>query len=63
MDNVSGWDVYQSLKPGDLIAATEVSELGLMNLVKIRKNAFENGEDVKIDEIDKNDAEEQKQES
>lgn len=43
---VSGSDVYQSLRPGDIIKATYVSEVGLLNLVKIRKNAFEGGEDI-----------------
>ena len=42
---MSGSDVYQSLRPGDIIKATYVSEVGLLNLVKIRKNAFEGGED------------------
>ncbi|KAL3826986.1 hypothetical protein ACHAXA_000050 [Cyclostephanos tholiformis] len=43
---VSGSDVYQSLRPGDVIKATYVSEVGLLNLVKIRKNAFEGDEAV-----------------
>jgi len=47
---VSGSDVYKSLRPGDVIRATYVSEVGLMNLVKIRKNAFEGGEDVIVEE-------------
>ena len=38
---IAGADVYNSLKPGDVIKTTEVSEVGLLNLVKIRKNAFE----------------------
>lgn len=42
---VEGSDVYQSLRPGDVIKATYVSEVGLLNLVKIRKNAFEGGEE------------------
>lgn len=42
---VSGSDVYNSLRPGDVIKATYVSELGQLNLVKIRKNAFEGGEE------------------
>lgn len=46
----SGFDVYQSLRPGDVIKATYVSEVGLLNLVKIRKNAFEGGEDVVVKE-------------
>jgi len=47
---VSGSDVYQSLRPGDVIRATYVSEVGLLNLVKIRKNAFEGGEDIADEE-------------
>ena len=47
---VSGSEVYQSLRPGDVIKATFVSEVGLLNLVKIRKNAFEGGEDVIVEE-------------
>jgi len=47
---VSGSDVYQSLRPGDVIGATYVSNVGLLNLVKIRKNAFEGGEDAGIEE-------------
>ena len=47
---VSGSDVYQSLRPGDVIKATYVSEVGLLNLVKIRKNAFEGGEDIAVEE-------------
>jgi cyclophilin family peptidyl-prolyl cis-trans isomerase len=42
---VKGSDVYNSLRPGDVIKATYVSELGQLNLVKIRKNAFEGGDD------------------
>lgn len=42
---VSGSDVYNSLRPGDVIGSTYVSDVGLLNLVKIRKNAFESGED------------------
>eukprot|EP00574_Skeletonema_japonicum_P012168 CAMPEP_0201713508 /NCGR_PEP_ID=MMETSP0593-20130828/324_1 /ASSEMBLY_ACC=CAM_ASM_000672 /TAXON_ID=267983 /ORGANISM="Skeletonema japonicum, Strain CCMP2506" /LENGTH=659 /DNA_ID=CAMNT_0048202665 /DNA_START=30 /DNA_END=2009 /DNA_ORIENTATION=- len=43
---VEGSDVFNSLRPGDVIGATYVSELGQQNLVKIRKNAFEgDGED------------------
>ena len=42
---VEGSDVYQSLRPGDVIKATYVSKVGLLNLVKIRKNAFEGGEE------------------
>jgi cyclophilin family peptidyl-prolyl cis-trans isomerase len=42
---VGGSDVYNSLRPGDVIKATYVSELGQLNLVKIRKNAFEGGEE------------------
>mmetsp|Transcript_14617 Transcript_14617/g.26442 ORF Transcript_14617/g.26442 Transcript_14617/m.26442 type:complete len:699 (-) Transcript_14617:127-2223(-) len=49
---VSGSDVYQSLRPGDVIGATYVSEVGLLNLVKIRKNAFEGGEDAVVEEND-----------
>lgn len=41
---MSGSDVYQSLRPGDVIRATYVSPVGLLNLIKIRKNAFEGGE-------------------
>ena len=38
--------MFNSLRPGDVIGATYVSELGQQNLVKIRKNAFEgDGED------------------
>ena len=48
---VSGSDVYQSLRPGDVIRATYVSEVGLLNLVKIRKNAFEGGEDIAVEEV------------
>ncbi|KAL7535447.1 hypothetical protein ACHAXR_006498 [Thalassiosira sp. AJA248-18] len=49
---VSGSDVYQSLRPGDVIGATYVSQVGLLNLVKIRKNAFEGGgeEDAPVEE-------------
>ena len=47
---VSGSDVYQSLRPGDVIKATYVSEVGLLNLVRIRKNAFEGGDDVVVEE-------------
>ena len=43
---VEGSEVYNSLRPGDVIKATYVSELGQLNLVKIRKNAFEGGEEV-----------------
>ena len=42
---MKGSDVYNSLRPGDVIKATYVSELGQLNLVKIRKNAFEGGDD------------------
>ncbi|EED92467.1 predicted protein [Thalassiosira pseudonana CCMP1335] len=42
---VKGSEVYQSLRPGDIIKATYVSELGQLNLVKIIKNAFEGGGD------------------
>ncbi|KAL7545228.1 hypothetical protein ACHAWF_008578 [Thalassiosira exigua] len=42
---VEGSDVYQGLRPGDVIGATYVSEVGLLNLVKIRKNAFEGEEE------------------
>ena len=52
---VSGSDIYQSLKPGDVIKATTVSERGLLNLVKIRKNAFEGAEDVIEDVAEKDD--------
>ena len=45
---VSGSDVYNSLRPGDIIKATYVSELGQLNLVKIRKNAFEGGEEEEV---------------
>jgi hypothetical protein len=38
------------LRPGDVIRATYVSEVGLLNLVKIRKNAFEGGEDIAVEE-------------
>jgi len=49
---VSGSNVYQSLRPGDVIRATYVSDVGLLNLVKIRKNAFEGGEkDVVVEDI------------
>lgn len=41
----AGADVYNSLKPGDNIKTTQVSEVGLLNLVRIRKNAFEGGAD------------------
>ena len=41
----AGADVYNSLKPGDVIKTTQVSEVGLLNLVKIRKNAFEGDAD------------------
>ena len=37
--------MYNLLRPGDVIKATYVSELGQLNLVKIRKNAFEAGEE------------------
>lgn len=37
---VDGFDLYQSLKAGDVIDATTVSEWGLMNLVKIRGTRF-----------------------
>ncbi len=47
---VSGSDVYQSLRPGDVIKATYVSEVGLLNLVKIRKNAFEGDEDIAVED-------------
>jgi cyclophilin family peptidyl-prolyl cis-trans isomerase len=40
---VDGSNVFNSLRPGDVIGATYVSELGQLNLVKIRKNAFEGG--------------------
>eukprot|EP00581_Thalassiosira_minuscula_P016572 CAMPEP_0183721056 /NCGR_PEP_ID=MMETSP0737-20130205/13484_1 /TAXON_ID=385413 /ORGANISM="Thalassiosira miniscula, Strain CCMP1093" /LENGTH=740 /DNA_ID=CAMNT_0025951025 /DNA_START=181 /DNA_END=2403 /DNA_ORIENTATION=- len=50
---VSGSEVYQSLRPGDVISATYVSEVGLLNLVKIRKNAFEgDGEDAIVEDKD-----------
>lgn len=42
---VEGSDVFNSLRPGDVISETSVSELGRLNLVKIRKNAFEGGEE------------------
>ena len=46
---VGGSDVFNSLRPGDVIGATYVSELGQQNLVKIRKNAFEgDGEDSSL---------------
>ena len=48
---VEGADVFNSLRPGDVIGETYVSELGILNLVKIRKNAFE-GE--KEDSTEKN---------
>lgn len=41
----AGADVYNSLKPGDVIKTTQVSAVGLLNLVRIRKNAFEGGAD------------------
>jgi len=41
----AGADVYNSLKPGDNIKTTQVSEVGLLNLVRIRKNAFEGDAD------------------
>jgi len=47
---IRGSDVYQTLKPGDVISATYVSELGALNLVKIRKNAFESGEEAMVEE-------------
>jgi hypothetical protein len=42
--------VTTQVRPGDVIKATFVSEVGLLNLVKIRKNAFEGGEDVVVEE-------------
>jgi cyclophilin family peptidyl-prolyl cis-trans isomerase len=42
---VEGTDVINALRPGDVIGATYVSELGQLNLVKIRKNAFEGGDE------------------
>jgi len=37
---IEGYDLYQSLKPGDVIDATYVSEWGILNLVKIRGTSF-----------------------
>ena len=45
---VRGSDVYNSLRPGDVIKATYVSDLGQLNLVKIRKNPFEVGEEDEV---------------
>lgn len=47
---VKGDDVYQSLRPGDVISATYVSDLGALNLVKIRKNAFDGDEEVNAED-------------
>jgi len=41
---ISGADVYSSLRPGDVIKQTDVSAVGLKNLVKIRNNALEKEE-------------------
>jgi len=41
---ISGEDVYSSLRPGDVIKQTDVSAVGLKNLVKIRNNALEKEE-------------------
>jgi len=41
---ISGEDVYSSLRPGDIIKQTDVSDVGLKNLVKIRNNALEKEE-------------------
>ena len=41
---ISGSDVYSSLRPGDIIKQTDVSAVGLKNLVKIRNNALEKEE-------------------
>ena len=40
--------MYQSLRPGDIIKSTYVSDVGLLNLVKIRQNAFEKAEEVVV---------------
>ncbi|KAL7483439.1 hypothetical protein ACHAW6_009083 [Cyclotella cf. meneghiniana] len=45
---VRGSDVFNSLRPGDVIKATYVSDLGQLNLVKIRKNPFEVGEEDEV---------------
>eukprot|EP00804_Cyclotella_cryptica_P009843 CCRYP_014151-RA/>CCRYP_014151-RA protein AED:0.08 eAED:0.16 QI:0/-1/0/1/-1/1/1/0/690 len=45
---VKGSNVYNSLRPGDVIKATYVSDLGQLNLVKIKKNAFEVGEEDEV---------------
>jgi len=37
---VDGYDLYQSLKPGDVIDATDVNEWGQLNLVRIRGTSF-----------------------
>jgi len=48
---VDGSDVFNSLRPGDVIGATYVSELGQLNLVKIRKNAFEGDEEDSSEQV------------
>jgi len=48
---VYGSDVFNSLRPGDVIGATYVSELGQLNLVKIRKNAFEGDEEDSSEQV------------
>ena len=47
---IEGSDVYQSLRPGDIIKSTDVSDTGLLNLVKIRSNAFAKEEEVIVDD-------------
>lgn len=51
---VEGDDVFNSLRPGDVIGSTYVSELGQLNLVKIRKNAFEGGDEESSDQDESN---------
>lgn len=51
---IEGDDVFNSLRPGDVIGSTYVSELGQLNLVKIRKNAFEGGDEESSDQDESN---------
>ena len=37
---IEGFDVFDSLKPGDVIDSTDVDDFGQLNLVKIRSSTF-----------------------
>lgn len=49
-----GFDLLSELKPGDIIAATDVSEFGRLNLVRVRGGTF--GDYIKSSSDDNEDA-------